>query len=124
MSQTQHEVQTEMPPMVVDRSPELARGAGPSSNDGTYHARNFDADSYINGSVPGDGETCVLANVLRNAFPGYTPHIEGEHPYAINTKGDRIDLIISPILVQEIGKFDRGEPGAFAGMNIGINISN
>ena len=64
-------------------------------------------------SEPGDGATCVLASFLRRQLPGCEPHIEGEHPY-IDYNGRRLGLAIGPGVVEQIGRYDRGEPGAFA----------
>jgi hypothetical protein len=119
MSQTQHETQTDMPPMVVDRSPELARNnrtTGPA-----YGQNGVSTKDYRDKSVRGDGNQCVLARILIDQFPGCEPHIEGENPYIIMPDGNKRAIALSPILIEEIGKFDRGEP-AFENMNISINI--
>lgn len=120
MSQTQHETQIDnMPPMVVDRAPELARN--PLTFSSTYDSCRVYATDYIDNSVRGDGNKCVLAKIIQDKYPGCEPHIEGENPYLIMVDGTKIPLAIDPVIIKEISKFDRGEP-AFKDMRIYINI--
>lgn len=99
-----------MPPMVVDRSTELRRNTRTLTNEGTvYEAVLPDADECARG----DGGNCVLAEAIKKAIPGAEPHIEGENPH-IMLRGHRIPLGISSDLIDDIGRFDRGEPGAFS----------
>ncbi len=97
-----------MPKVVVDRSPELARGRDPFVLDGELTA---ETPAEVAGSVRGDGSHCVIAQACRQVWPGCEPHVDGEKPYVIRADGKRISLHLSASLVERVGKFDRGEGG-------------
>lgn len=111
-------------PLVVDRSPELMRGAGrtgggPPIGYGRLIAEDVPGLAEV--SEPGDGESCLLANFLRRQLPGCEPHIEGEHPY-VNWKGTCVEVLLEPEIVERIGRYDRGETDAFAGADIWFTL--
>ena len=109
----------EMPSMVVDRSPELMRGARTPGPLAQTVGRLPMPD--LAECTPGDGEVCALAQALMTVWPGCTPHIQGEHPYVIMADGSRQNLSLTSTIVTEIGKFDRGDPTAFKGL-VGFKI--
>lgn len=107
-----------MPELVVDRSPELMRQAGPDAPaSGTPVSYRVSVRDAFREAVPGDGARCVIARAVQQAWPGSEPHIEGEHPYVVLPDGRRIDLMLSRRLIKELGKFDRGEP-AFTDLEV------
>jgi hypothetical protein len=122
LQQNQTEV-TDLPPMIVDRSPELARRGIPNSGPGGRYDHYVNPQKYIEGSTRGDGESCVLANILREMVPGCIPHIEGENPTVTLPDGTVAKVTLSQDLIEEIGKFDRGESNAFP-WSIGVNIGH
>lgn len=104
--------------IVTDRSPELARGAGPIAM--TQHWTHVSVPSPDE-CVRGDGAKCILAEALKRILgPGWEPHIEGERPYVTGPDGARRDLNLDPVIVDAIGRFDRGDPDAFKDVNITI----
>lgn len=104
--------------IIVDRSPELLRGANASVMPEGSPRFPQAAEDLMEVSVRGNGKACVLAQAVRRLFPGTEPHIEGEYPYLILADGRKRKIVLSPDLVAEIGKYDRGEPDAFANLDI------
>lgn len=107
MTETMTAVQ--LPELTVDRSPELRRSAGRPASGLLLQFAELDpaeASAMAAESEPGNGATCAVANFIRRQLPGCDPHIEGEHPY-VSYKGIRMDVMLSPGIVEDIGKFDR-----------------
>ncbi len=104
----------ELPPVIVDRSIELARAPRGPIGDKVLFTLDGTED-WIKVSARGDGEICVLANALRQLYPGCEPHIEGENPYLIRADGGRITIQFNAEMIEMIGRWDRGDPDAFAG---------
>lgn len=106
--------ETEIIPVIVDRSPELRRGIPAVQPPGKY-SETVNIPEHC---VRGDGAKCVVAEAIKTLFPDMEPHIEGEHPYIIDSTGRRIKITLDENTVAAIGQFDRGEPDAFTGRNI------
>jgi len=102
---------------VRDRSPELASASCPQPALRSANGRT--AKPRTEGAVRGDGSECPVARVLRELWPGCEPHVEGSSPYVTDPDGTRVRLLLSTGLIEEIRKFDRGEP-AFEGMIIEV----
>lgn len=101
--------------VVTDRSPGLASHAGPDLG-----LLGKPVRVSTEGAVRGDPARCPVAMACREAWPGCEPHIEGNDPYVILADGTRESVSLDPAIVEEIGKFDRGEP-AFEGMTLGFS---
>lgn len=99
-----------LPAVVVDRSPELKRGARSLCLDDGPAFGSIQA-AEVPDAVPGDGGRCVVAQACRQLWPGCEPHITGEKPYVVLADGRRVNLHLSASLVERIGAFDRGEGG-------------
>jgi hypothetical protein len=89
---------------IVDRSPELARGAA----EGTQHIWGgtrivLDASN----GTRGDGGDCPLARGLI-AHGCSEPRIQGEHATLIRN-GKRVEITLGRAVIDWIGRFDRGE---------------
>ncbi len=97
-----------MPEVIVDRSPELARGAHLV----VENAGGVQAVMTPDGAR-GDGSSCALARIILARFPEVVQaHIEGEHPYLVLANGKRVGVSLGPEVAEWIGRFDRGEnPG-------------
>ena len=100
--------QQAMPEMIVDRSPELARGArslwfnGPET---TITTTTLKAEG-----ARGDGARCALARVILATWNDVAEaHIEGERPYLIFKDGQKVPFYMVPDMAEWIGRFDRGE---------------
>lgn len=105
---------TFLPEPVVDRSPELLRGAGlprqiPLDKIGGSIQWLEITEEDIREGRKGDGASCALARAISRTFPGVTANVQGENPsiYYGNGAG-RLNLARD--VAEWIGKFDRGEP--------------
>lgn len=107
--------ETETIPLIVDRSPELRRNNQTPSGAGANRVHT--AAPSGRECVQGDGTSCVIAALLKNILPGCEPHVEGEHPYVI-FNGERRELTMDKVIVDAIGRFDRGDLDAFDNINI------
>ena len=102
---------------ITDRARQLASASCPSP--GRRSANGRAVAVTTEGAVRGNGSECPVALACKRAFPGCEPHIEGESPYIILADGYHRPVELSADLIEEIGKFDRGEP-SFEGMTIEI----
>jgi hypothetical protein len=108
--------ETQLPPLVTDRSPELSRAPGPPERNPGLLPNVFTLDlaGAAGEAVRGDGEKCLLAVAIRNAVPDWEAHIAGEHPYLIRLSDSRrFPLHLTPDVIAAIGRFDRGEDPGF-----------
>jgi hypothetical protein len=100
-----------MPPMVVDRSPELLRFAVPQ---GTHLAVPVTQKySFIVSPMegtPGDPEDCPVALAIRRLFVVKEMHLDGQRPYFITDDGVVHPLALPADIALWIGRFDRREP--------------
>ncbi len=96
-----------MPEMIVDRSPELKRGA--SSAPGWGATGTTSVTMKAEGDR-GDGGRCALARVILATWPDVIEaHVEGEHPYVVFAGGTKVPFFMGPDVAEWIGRFDRGE---------------
>ncbi len=95
-----------MPPLIVDRSPELRRGSEYKQGNGAYGSRWLTiTQKDIDEAQRGDGANCALARMIKKAFGEETQvNIQGENPTVM---GKTIQL--APEIIDWIGRFDRGE---------------
>lgn len=98
-----------------DRSPGLSRAVMPVALQSPYGGRKIPLSTQE--GIPGDGERCPVAQACRQVWPGCEPHIEGEQPHVILADGTRRDILLDPRIVEQIGRYDRGE-AAFEGMTL------
>lgn len=99
-------------PVVVDRSPELARAPRSFGYDlgGALLITAYVTEEDIAEGRKGDGSSCAIArSFLRDPNVAWI-HLEGEAPSIRLKDGDIIQLSMPQVLVEWIGKFDRGEP--------------
>ena len=99
----------QFPATVADRSPGLAGAAAYSSS----FARRRTFPVSMEDAVRGDARKCPVAQACRQMWPGCEPHIEGDDPHVILADGTRIPVRLDPRLIEDIGKYDRGEDGCF-----------
>lgn len=97
-----------------DRSPALASAACAPPGNRSYRRKKavvVEAVAATDGSGRGKGDLCPVALACKKALPGCEPHIEGPNPYVVLPDGSTRRLFLSPDLIEEIGRFDRGEGG-------------
>lgn len=100
MTTTSHE--TSLPPLVVDRSPELSRAA---TRSGGLFGRPLEMEPEdISESVRGSGAKCALARLIYRKI-GKVANLEGERPTI-----DGKPVWLGPDIIEWIGRYDRGEP--------------
>lgn len=105
---------------VPDRSPGLAASTAPGSFESPFaQRRTFDVSPEE--AVRGDGGECPVAIACRQMWPGCEPHIEGEDPHVIMADGTRAEVRLDPRLIEDIGRFDRGEGGFEGGALTFVN---
>jgi hypothetical protein len=96
-------------PLLVDRSPELRRGAIPDNHERSTPANHAEMyiidDDVIATARRGDGVACAIALVIKRKHPDWDVNISGERPII---GGQPVPLTES--LVDWIGRFDRHEP--------------
>lgn len=97
-------------PLLVDRSPELQRGAKPNEPTSlippSLICETFIvSDEIIARSKRGDGAACAIARVIKQRHPDWAVDISGEYPLIKDTR-----ISLPQYIVDWIGKFDRGEP--------------
>lgn len=94
--------------IVVDRSPELARGAAsycPAAMLLGHVVRRIRVTPQdVAQGVKGEGASCAIARAWKWQYPEDTVDISGEKP---KVNGCTIDM--PPFLVTWVGRFDRGE---------------
>jgi len=89
--------------IVVDRSPELLRGAVSAFRfDGRISYLQITAE-HIHAGKKGNGAACALALAYKEQF-GLDVDVSGEHPTC-----DGLPMTIDRYMAEWIGKFDRGE---------------
>lgn len=112
-------------PIVVDRSPELLRGARSTLGGGGGMPVNFYIDEEdIREGERGDGGSCALARCLLR-FPFIEAvRMEGEQPQVKYRGAGWQNVRVAADLAEWIGRFDRHEPVApFAGvMGIPLDV--
>jgi hypothetical protein len=92
-------------PIVVDRSPELARNAVPYV---PVYAGGFEITLDASDGTRGDGAGCPLARgFLAHGFTD--PKIDGERATVTGPSGRMVTVTLGTDVVEWIGKFDRGE---------------
>lgn len=91
-------------PVVVDRSPELARA--PEVTVGGFFGEILTiTEDDIAAGQRGDGTMCAIARAITRAHPDWTVCLEGENP-AINGRA----IALGRGITEWVGRYDRGEP--------------
>ena len=104
-----------MPPVVVDRSPELGRGthvalASAAGCAGRLQQEGRVTEEDIAEGRRGDGATCAFARAVMRLDPAVEAiNLSGENP-TVTRLGVTRPVGVSREFVEWIGKFDRGEP--------------